>query len=178
MRAKTCKGCGNKFTPERQFQVACGIECAYKVGRINGGKKRAAQYRADKKRIKSRSDWLKEAQAAVNRYVRLRDAGRPCISCGRHHQGQYHAGHYRSVGSSPELRFELSNINLQCAPCNNHLSGNIVEYRKGLIEKIGLPMVEWLEGPHAAKKYTVEEIEGIKAEYVRLAKEIERAQEN
>lgn len=172
-RVKTCKGCGVKFQPMRALQVACSVECAYKVARINGTKAKAAKYRSDKKRMKSRADWLKEAQAAVNRYVRLRDAGKPCISCGRHHQGQYHAGHYRSVGSSPELRFELLNINSQCAPCNNHLSGNIVEYRKGLIEKIGVKMVEWLEGPHAAAKYTIEQLEEIKAEYVRLAKEIE-----
>lgn len=151
MRIKTCKGCGNKFEPVRPLQIACCPDCAYKVARINGGKKRAAQYRIDKKRLKSRADWLREAQASVNRYIRLRDAGKPCISCGRHHQGQYHAGHYRSVGACPELRFELNNIHAQCAPCNNHLSGNIVAYRQGLIQKIGVGMVEWLESSHAAK---------------------------
>ena len=92
-------------------------------------KQERKELREAKQRIKTRAEWLKEAQSEVNRYVRLRDKDLPCISCGRFHNGQYHAGHYRTVGSAPELRFELSNIHKQCAPCNNHLSGNIVNYR-------------------------------------------------
>jgi hypothetical protein len=130
------------------------------------------EYRAEKQKMKSRADWLREAQAAFNRYIRLRDHDKPCISCGRNHQGQWHAGHYRSVGACPELRFEELNVHKQCAPCNDHLSGNIVEYRRGLIERIGIDRVEWLEGNHEAKKYTIEEIRAIKAEYTRKAKEV------
>ncbi|MEF3019469.1 recombination protein NinG, partial [Pseudomonas aeruginosa] len=58
-----------------------------------------------KARLKSRADHLREAQQAFNEFIRLRDAYQPCISCGRHHDGQYHAGHYRTVAASPELRF-------------------------------------------------------------------------
>jgi hypothetical protein len=130
------------------------------------------EYRSAKQKMKSRADWLREAQAAFNRYIRLRDHDKPCISCGRQHQGQWHAGHYRSVGACPELRFEELNVHKQCAPCNDHLSGNIVEYRRGLIERIGIDRVEWLEGNHAAKKYTIEEIRAIKAEYTRKAKDV------
>jgi hypothetical protein len=122
--------------------------------------------------MKSRADWLREAQAAFNRYIRLRDHDKPCISCGRQHQGQWHAGHYRSVGACPELRFMELNVHKQCAPCNDHLSGNIVEYRRGLIERIGIDQVEWLEGNHEAKKYTIEEIKAIKAEYTHKSKEL------
>lgn len=177
MRAKKCRGCGNKFEPVRTLQSACSVDCAYKVARINGGKKRAAQYRADKKRLKTRSDWLKEAQQSFNKWVRLRDEGLPCISCGSY-TGKRNAGHYRSVGACPELRFEPQNVHVQCEKCNSWLSGNAIEYRINLVKKIGLKMVEWLESSHAAKKYTVEQLEAIKAEYVRLAKEIERDQEN
>lgn len=175
-RAKKCRGCGVPFQPVRPLQIACCPECAYKVARINGGKKRAAQYRADKKRIKSRADWLKEAQAAVNRYIRLRDAGQPCISCGRHHQGQIHASHYRSVGANPEMRFDLNNIHASCQPCNTHLSGNIINYRIGLIDRYGVEFVESLEGFHAPRHYTIEEIEGIKRKYSKMARELEKQQ--
>jgi hypothetical protein len=130
------------------------------------------EHRAAKLKLKSRADWLRDAQAAFNRYIRLRDHDKPCISCGRNHQGQWHAGHYRSVGACPELRFEEANVHKQCAPCNDHLSGNIVEYRRGLIERIGIDQVEWLEGNHEAKKYTIEEIKAIKAEYTHKAKEV------
>lgn len=141
---------------------------------MNGAKKAAAKYRADKERLKTRQDWLKEAQASVNRYIRLRDQGKPCISCGRHHQGQWHAGHYRSVGANPEMRFLEMNIHAQCAPCNNHLSGNIINYRIGLIARYGVEIVEWLEGAHPALHLSVDEIKEIKAKYSLLAREIER----
>ena len=57
--------------------------------------------RERKEKLKSRSDWLKDLQRVFNEFIRLRDADLPCISCGRYHQGQWHAGHYRSVGGLP-----------------------------------------------------------------------------
>lgn len=174
IRPKKCAGCGGVFHPERQFQKACSVDCAYKVARINGEKKRAAQYLADKKRLKTRSDWTKEAQQAFNKWIRLRDGAQPCISCGSH-TGKRNAGHYRSVGACPELRFEPNNCHVQCEKCNSWLSGNAIEYRINLVKKIGLPMVEWLESSHATKKYTIEQLKEIKAEYVRLAREIEKS---
>jgi hypothetical protein len=130
--------------------------------------------REKKQALKTRSQWMKEAQSEVNRYVRLRDKDLPCISCGRFHDGQYHAGHYRTVGSAPELRFEVSNIHKQCAPCNNHLSGNLINYRKGLVQKIGIDAVEWIEGKHEPKHYTIDDLKAIKAKYKTLCRELER----
>ena len=124
--------------------------------------------KARKNKIKSKGDWAKEAQQAFNRYIRLRDHGQPCISCQRHHQGQYHAGHYKSVGAHPELRFEESQVHLQCQPCNAHLSGNILNYRPNLIERIGLERVEWIEGPHEPKRYSIEDLQAIKAKYKKM----------
>jgi hypothetical protein len=108
---------------------------------------------------------MKEAQQAFNAWVRARDAKEPCISCGRHHQGQYHAGHYRTTKACPELRFEPDNCWKQCSPCNTHLSGNILEYRKKLIAKLGLERVEWLEGPHEPKRYRIEDLKEIRDTY-------------
>jgi hypothetical protein len=115
---------------------------------------------------------LREAQTVINQYIRLRDDKEPCISCQRHHTGQYHAGHYLAVGSHPELRFNELNNNKQCSVCNNNLSGNQIEYRKHLIIKIGLDQVEWLEGPHQPRKYTIEEIKAIKDLYKLKLKEL------
>lgn len=172
MRQKTCKGCGEKFKPERPLQVVCGTVCAWRYTGQQNAKTDRRLTREAKAKLKTRAQWMKEAQAAFNKYIRLRDAGQPCISCGRHHQGQWHAGHYLSTGARPELRFEESNVHLQCAPCNNHLSGNIVLYRIGLITKIGIEKVAWLEGPHEPKKYTVDDLKAIKAKYTALAKEL------
>ena len=111
---------------------------------------------------------------AVNAYVRTRDDKEPCISCGRYHEGQYHAGHYRSTGSSPALRFDLANIHKQCMPCNTHLHGNLIPYRVNLIQKIGLAEVERLEGPQEPKKYTIDELKDIISNLPRQNKGIEK----
>ena len=181
MRLKTCKICGTKFEPRRPLDPTCSFDCAIlyglKVMAQNQAKRereKAKAHREAKQRLKTRRDWMREAQAAFNRYIRLRDTGQPCISCGRHHGGQYHAGHYLSVGARPELRFDERNVNLQCAPCNNHLSGNIVLYRQGLIQKIGLAGLEWLEGPHEPKHYSIADLTEIKAQYKEKARELER----
>ncbi|TEW24926.1 recombination protein NinG, partial [Histophilus somni] len=108
-------------------------------------KEERAKIKAVKERLKSRSERLKELQGVFNRFIRLRDKNLPCISCGRYHQGQWHAGHYRSVGACPELRFNEDNVHKQCSVCNNHKSGNVIEYRINLVAKIGVERVEFLE---------------------------------
>jgi hypothetical protein len=135
-------------------------------------KKARKELREAKAKSKPKSQHLKEAQAVFNAWIRYRDKGEPCISCGRHHTGQIHASHYRSVGACPELRFEPLNVWASCAPCNNHLSGNIVEYRIRLVEKIGLERVEWLESKHEPKKYTIADAIAIKALYKAKLKEL------
>lgn len=183
---KTCRICREKFEPSRPMQPTCqrySCQVAYaERAAVKSAEKRKADIRsaersAFKKRkeaIKTRTDWAKEAQAAANAYVRKRDEGLPCISCGRYHQGQNHAGHYLSRGAHPELALECRNIHLQCAPCNTHLSGNQINYRKGLIVRYGQEIVDWLEGHHQPKKYTIEQLKIIAREYkiaTRLIKE-------
>ena len=136
-------------------------------------KNAAKRDRERRMEVKPLSYWMKRAQTAFNAWVRARDAGRPCISCGRIHQGQNHAGHYRPAGSNPELRFEPDNCHLQCAPCNSHLSGNLTAYRPALIAKIGLERVEWLEGPHEQKRYRKEDYQAVEAEYKAKLKELQ-----
>ena len=156
----------------------CDVDCMAAHGmqkaREAKAKKERKKTRAAKERLKTLSDHAREAQQAFNAWIRERDARLPCISCGRHHQGQYHAGHYRTVGSHPELRFEPLNVHKQCAPCNNHKSGNIVEYRINLLDRIGKEALEWLEGPHKPRKYRAEELKEIKAEYRRKFRELQR----
>jgi hypothetical protein len=163
-KAKPCEVCERLFVPDRMGQVVCRPACA--MARVRQAKKaERATSRARKEAIKSRAEWAREAQTAFNAWVRARDDGLPCISCGRHHQGQWHAGHYLSTGARPELRYTESNVHRQCAPCNTHLSGNAVLYRIGLVNRIGLDAVEWLEGPHPLPKWTADEYKAIRDTY-------------
>jgi hypothetical protein len=102
---------------------------------------------------------VKKAQTAFNGFIRARDSGKPCISCGRPLSDQpntYDAGHYRSVGSAPHMRFVEDNAHGQCKKCNMYMSGNHTEYRKGLIERIGVRSVELIEADNTLRKYTRE----------------------
>ena len=165
MKQKKCRVCKEKFPYFNSTQVACSPKCAIELVKLNKSKEYDKKTKELKASIKTKADWLKEAQTANNAYIRERDHDDPCISCGRHHQGQYHAGHYLSRGACPELRFHPLNNHKQCQPCNNHLSGNLVNYRVNLIKKIGLDMVEWLEGPHEPQKLSIEDIKEIKEYY-------------
>ena len=173
---KICKCCGNGYTPARPMQKACSLPCAKTLGEEKTAKDRA---KADRKALiegrdalKSLADHAKDTEKAFNSYIRLRDDKEPCISCGRMHKGQWHAGHYLSVGSHPELRFEEQNVHKQCKPCNFDKGGNILEYRKGLIAKIGAKAVDWLEGPHLAQRYRVEDFKELTRLYRQKARDL------
>lgn len=165
MRLAKCKICKSPYHKRSMAHVCCSPACAAKHAKVLRAKRERAETREAKERLKTRSDWLREAQQAVNAYIRERDKDLPCISCGRFHQGQWHAGHYRTVKAAPELRFDESNIHKQCQPCNEHLSGNIVEYRLRLIQKVGQAEVDRIEGHQAPVKWTIEDAKRIKAEY-------------
>ena len=182
-KPKTCKNpaCGISFPPQRLGQAVCSPKCGLAIKDMNREKARKAiadlgrkEIRAAKERIKPKGLYMKEAQTAFNAWVRERDAALPCISCGRHHQGKYDAGHYRTVGSNPSLRFEPLNCHRQCSPCNTHKSGDIVNYRIELVKRIGADKVDWLEGPHDPKRYTIEDLKKIKADYLAKTKELKR----
>jgi len=172
-----------EFDPFNSLQFACSVPCALEYSRKKReGDGRRAEKAAKAKerkrnrearvRLKTRSQWLAEAQHVFNAYIRQRDIRDNCISCGRNHSGQYHAGHYRSIGAAPELRFHEGNCHKQCAPCNNHKSGNAIEYRIALVKKIGLDKVEELEGIHSPLKLSIDEIKAIKSTYKAKLKEI------
>jgi hypothetical protein len=123
---------------------------------------------------------IKVAQAAVNKYCRLRDiyAGRGCISCGATHRtafgGAFDAGHWRSVGSAPHLRFYTKQIRLQCVRCNRHLAGNAVEFRKGMVALFGVEEVERIESMQGALKPSADYLRRIRAVFNKKARRIEK----
>lgn len=171
MKLKTCAICRIKFAPSRQMQVVCSPLCAAEYGRKQHAKAEARKALDDRKTIRMKLEDLKplsyfanKAQKAVNAVVRYRDRNDPCISCGRFHDGAYDAGHYRSRGAAPALRYNLDNIHRQCVPCNQHKSGNAIEYRINLVKKIGVERVEWLEKEHPAPKWKRDDYERIEAD--------------
>ena len=172
---RKCKSCGEYVrvfivTPKGVF---CNYDSATKWAYANKSKGAVIKHKEQKKKdtvrkkeLKSAGDYIKEAQAAVNKYIRLRDRNKPCVSCGGNPEqirgGTFDAGHYRSRGSASHLRFNLLNIHKQCVKCNRFNSGNAVDYRIELINRIGQDNVDKLEGDNKAKKFTIEYLERIK----------------
>lgn len=180
-RPKKCRvaSCRASFVPRRLGQAVCSPACALidaprhqERARKSLDQVERREIKVRKEKLKTRADHLREAQAVFNEWIRLRDAALPCVSCGRHHQGKYDAGHYRTVGGNPALRFEPLNCHKQCVPCNRHKSGDIVNYRINLVQRIGRDNVEWLEGPHEAKRYTIEDLKAMKADYRAKTREL------
>lgn len=159
MKPKKCKNCKKTFTPERHLQSCCSFSCG-----IEWAKKPKVQkaYKIEKKKelmekYPDKSKWLANAQTVVNKYIRLRDNGKPCISCGYIGTNrQIHASHFRPQGNNQQLRFYTLNIWAACSICNNHLSGNLVPYRINLINKLGLEKVEQIEANQQRGNYKVE----------------------
>ena len=181
-RQKKCKNpaCGEKFVPQRLGQAVCSPKCGLAIKDVNQTKARKAladvgrkELRAAKDCVKPKGQYVREAQTAFNAWVRARDASQPCISCGRHHEGKYDAGHYRTVGSNPALRFEPLNCHKQCVPCNQHKSGDIVNYRISLVLRIGQDKVDWLEGPHEPQRYTIDDLKAIRSDYKARLKQLQ-----
>lgn len=173
-KPKSCRYCKAQYIPSRPMQKACSPACALAMVQASRAKAERKELREAKQKAKTRGDWQREAQQAFNAYIRSRDADLPCISCGRNHEGQHHAGHYMSVGAAPQLRFDERNVHKQCSTCNLYLHGNLVNYRRALIAKVGLETVEALETDNSVKKYSIEDLKAIKAEYIRKRKEIEK----
>jgi hypothetical protein len=176
MKTRRCKLCRLKL-PENEVVVGgiyafCSWDHLHEYTTTNQAKKTAKlsysrEAKAAKESLKTASDYTKEAQAAFNAYIRVRDRNKPCISCGTAQGdtvqgGKFDAGHYRSRGSASHLRYHLLNVFSQCVKCNRYLSDNVVEYRKGLIERIGAKRVEKLEMDNNPKKFTIEYLKRVK----------------
>lgn len=188
-RQKSCANpeCSEKFTPARTGQKVCSPKCGIAIAPVNADKAKKArdqmerkELRGRKEKLKRRADYVRDAQKAFNEFIRWRDraAGHTCISSGRPLDwsgNQTDAGHYRSTGSAPHLRFDERNCHAQSKMDNRFLSGAAVDYRLGLIKRIGLEAVEALEADQEPRRYTIEDLKAITTEYRAKVRELKRA---
>lgn len=187
MNRKKCRFCQSHYRPTQVGQKHCGaIECKARWAEEWLEKDRAKKHRAlaqakleEKRKDKARREalmgvreWLKKCQEAFNAMIRFRDRGKPCISCGnpiKIHPGvrshTYDCGHYRSVGAAPHLRFDESNAHGQCVSCNRDKSGNVVEYRIRLVQRIGLQEVERVESDNTPRHWSPADLKRMTEEY-------------
>jgi hypothetical protein len=188
LRKCAVKGCQNRFAPRTLSHKACSVECSVIVGVTETQKKMRTAIKAERAKdavkresLKSLSDWIKDVQIVFNKFIRLRDMslGYPCVSSSRPlnwNSNEVDAGHYRSRGSAPHLRFNEDNCHAQSKQDNRYGAGNAVEYRINLIDRIGIERVEALESNNIPRKYTIAELREIKAQYQAKIKEMKGKQ--
>lgn len=183
-KPKICKysQCKKPFTPNpfRFNQQTCdNIICALGYSKEKIAQKETKAWNAEKKVIKakmmSKEDHLQDLQKNYfNPFIRLRDKGKPCISCKTPVSNKWDAGHWWPAGNYSYLRFHEDNVHSQCSfNCNRSKHGNVGEYRINLIERIGLERVLWLEeNRHKELDLTVDEIKALKEVYKQKIKEL------
>jgi hypothetical protein len=187
LKPKRCRSCKVTFTPARSMQTVCSPTCAAEWSAKVARKKTERAAREERKstrealeKLKTRADWIREAQASVNKVARLRDirAGYGCISCEAMPKprfgGAFDAGHFRSVGSAPHMRFYLPNIRLQCKKCNRDRGGMHSNYRVALVDRISIERVEEIESMHWTAKWSIEYLQRLKKVMNKKARRLER----
>lgn len=196
-RKRRCgyKLCAIKYGIAATMRIAgpnayCDIECQVKQAELNRAKAKKSQalsavkaarkekqktaLQKKEERARSLPYQLTKTRLYFNEMIRLLDAGKPCISCGRYKCGaRFEAGHFKSVGSHPELRFEPRNCYLQGSGCNgatsNRKRNNLTvakEYELRLREQRGDALVDWLDGPHKPKHYTCDDLRQLQALFI------------
>lgn len=190
-KPKKCPICTTEYIPRSSLQKVChNYRCAMEFNRQVDERNTAREQRKQERlqrddlrqrreRLKGKSEWNREAQAAVNKFIFWRDYGDPCIACGKPlnygvRGGAVDASHYRSRGAAPWLRFNVFNNNAGCVHCNRDLSGNLIPYRINLIEKFGLHRVERIEHDNTVRKFDIEYLKRVKSIFTRRARHYEK----
>jgi hypothetical protein len=170
-----CKNCKEKFEPIRFNQKFCLKEDCVRVWVES---EKAKQWKKTKQKAKldlmTLSDYLKLAQQVFNKWINLRDKGKPCISCDKPITGRVNASHFWNANNHYNVRFNEDNVHSSCITCNQFLSGNLLKYRTRLISKIGEQRFNILEAESKkTRKFTIEELKEIIATYKKKIKEYE-----
>jgi hypothetical protein len=145
LKERKCKNCGLKFTQVRPLQYICGGDCGWQYADKKAKLKDKKIVSEMKKSLLTHKDYIQLLQKIFNTYIRKRDEGQPCISCGTTNKTiRYDAGHYYPT-TYQFLRFNEDNVHRQCSfNCNHKLSGNQMEYTPRLEKKIGFDRMQWL----------------------------------
>ena len=138
--------------------------CAIAYTRQQKAKKQRKKDREWRRDNRTKRELTKAVEKVCHEYIRIRDKDLPCVSCGNFaldsgSGGAYDAGHYFSRGAHPSVRFDCRNIHKQCKKCNRWLSGNIHQYKDGILTRISENDFKELERlSNKVRKYTLAEL--------------------
>jgi hypothetical protein len=163
IKTRKCKYCKAQFQPYTTLQKNCFepdcVTAWVQETKDKNWKRKKAKLKLDLMTIQ---DYIKIAQQVFNKWINLRDKGLPCISCDKPINGRVNASHYFNANNHWSVRFNEFNVHSSCITCNQYLSGNLIEYRSRLINKIGIEQLTLLElEANKTRKFTIEELKQI-----------------
>jgi len=174
IKAKKCAICSKNFTPYKSTDRVCSYACSNK----HQDQKAEEKKKRDQDREKKAQEFDNVLTYWYNRYIRLRDRGKDCITCTTSlgwDVSKYDAGHRFSVGGYPELRYNELNTWGQCKKCNQGERGNYEVYDVTLPERIGQAEYNGLILlKNIPRKYSEYELKALILKYKKLCKTLER----
>ncbi len=199
LKKKPCKGNyrTNNFTGCQELTIAykyglckaCFLEWCHSTGegmdyikknlipKAKKDVKAKSKAKTNKQRenLKTLSQLESEAKKPFQKFIRLRDAERNCISCNTPTTTIWDGGHFYKAEIYSGLIFHENNCHKQCRKCNTFLGGNENNYRLGLIDRYGIDYVEALDvlaNETRQYKYSREELANLKRKYNKKIREI------
>lgn len=187
VKQKKCryKECKKEFTPYNSLEQYCSLDCKIKdtLVKVRKENNKAAseekrewnKYKKEfKKKDKSVSKKIQAVRKPFQMWIRMRDADKPCISCGTYYSDIWDGGHYSKAETYTGMIFNENNCHKQCRKCNKYLDGNESNYRIGLIKRIGEAAVIEIENTRdslKSYKWSDDELKEIKDKYTKLLKQ-------
>ena len=168
-KQKKCKNCQKDFTPSiyQPFQRCCSPRCE----RMFLESKKKKTIKVKEVRVESLIDTL---VFIFHRYIRARDRGKPCPSCGSVWSAEFQAGHYHSAGANSSVRFNEVNVNGQCVECNSGSNFDKERYWNTLQKRWSIDKLSAMEEERTrVKRWSEEEIRELTKYYKEKLKDVE-----
>ena len=146
VKIKACKHCQST----QHTSLAC-----FKAPRKPLKVKKVKVSTVKKKKPKTRSYYVKQLDKVFSEYIRRRDDGKGCVTCGIKKPWQeMQACHYYSRGKYPTRWHEL-NVHSGCYRCNVLLKGAYTDYALFMFSTYGAEKVQELyDLAHSGEKIT------------------------
>lgn len=188
-KAKSVKGCG-KITMWRKYGLCSSCYADFILNTDYGRtllqkatstaikpRMEIEELRKEYKESKRLPEVLKQTQIVFNKYIRLRDKYKPCISSGSPWRPDFDAGHLFSVKQYSALRFNEMNCHGQSIGDNRFKEGNFENYIINVKDRIGCEEFDKLQkqaedSKKIIKKWSIQEVEEIKKYYQSKIKQL------
>lgn len=137
-----CNKCYPKWllgTPEGRERVS---KHTLKATAPRRGIEKARKEKEDRTKLQ----WLRvNVMTWCHKYIKERDKGKPCVSCGQIWSPEHQAGHWKKASDYPTLKYWEFNIHNQCEGCNLMKDGNVQRYGDRILKRIKPEQKEEIE---------------------------------